>query len=150
MENKEQLDKEIKEIEQNSNLAEKFMQDFDDYFGTETSSRINAKVLESMFTNFVSLCYQHSDLYRFMLDKDIEIQHQLIPSLNKNQQELFECYDLLQTKFNNEYGLRAFIMGYVIANELNTENNSGKSIIQEYIQDIKSEKSDKENTNNLY
>ena len=149
MENKEQLDKEIQEIEPNSNLAEKFIQDFDDYFGTATSKRINVKVLESMFTNFVSLCYQHSDLYRFMLEKDIEIQHQLIPTLNKEQQELFECYALLQTKFNNEYGLRAFIMGYVIANELNMENNTGKSRIEEYVQSIKSEKSDKDNTKNL-
>ena len=136
MSDKEKLKEEINVVKNNSNTAEDTAQAFDDFYDLLASKRVNLKVLDCLFTNFVSLWYQHTKTYKFLNNKAYEIDAKLKPTLDNTQKELFEQYETVQNEFLNDYGLQAFVTGVLLADEIKDEmkqfsndNNELKDLI---------------------
>ena len=78
-----------------------------------------------------------------MLDEIVKVENQLISSFNKEQEELFEIYNYLQSKLVDDSSLQAFIYSYCFTKALIDESNSysnSNKIIQEQVQKLKENK----------
>ena len=134
-------------IKKNQTTAEETIKTFEDFYNIIISNRVNLTVLETLFDNFASLTYKHTKSHQIISDKESEITDKLLPTLNKEQQKLFEKYDILQGEELQDYGLQCFIIGAILTSEMTDEvkefyndSNNLKKLVK-YLEQIKKDPS---------
>ena len=97
--------------------------EFEDFYETIVSKRVNLSVLECLFDNFASLTYKHTESHKYISEKEEKIVSVLIKDLNEKQKKLFEQYEELITASLQDYGLQQFITGMILADTISSERS---------------------------
>ena len=144
MKNKEELEQEIKNLEESTDRVQEYIQEFQKSFNKiENSNKLDTKVLEKLFFEFMEQTYKTTYISQFLLDEIVKVEKQLKSSFNKEQEELFAIYDYLQNKLIDDSSLQTFIYSHCFTKALIEESNSYSNFnnqIQQQIQKLKGNK----------
>ena len=141
MESKDKFKEMLDKIKDDERLVETYMETFDEFFEKTKKNDPNTNVLECLFTNFVSLAYEPTQTGLFLSSKLTEAENKLKETFTEEQQRLFEIYNYIENEYSNDYGLKAFIYGYLLSDALRKEftDLGGQKNIDEIIKRIKNE-----------
>lgn len=144
MKNKKEIEQEVKKIEESTDRVQEYIQEFQKSFNKiENSNKLDTKVLEKLFLEFMEQTYKTTNTYNFLIDEIVKVEKKLLSSFNKEQEELFEIYSYLQSELFNDSSLQAFIYSYCLTKALIEESNSYSKTnnqIQQQIQKLKDNK----------
>ena len=124
---KSSIEKELEQLKNSTNSVKEFRQEFNKCFAKMTTERVDTKILERIFYDFIVQEYKPTTIYKFLMDNIANMNSEILDKLNDEGKQLFEIYDFLQDEFSNDFGLQSFIYGYSLANALNSESNNYKS-----------------------
>ena len=124
MKNKEELKELLKKVRYDEKLVEKYIDTFNEFFEVEQKHESNVNVLESIFTNFISLAYKVTNTHLFLSDQLCNAENELKATFTDEQQKLFEVYDYIQTEYSSDYALKAFIYAFCLGREIEKEGNN--------------------------
>ena len=141
MENIEQLKEILDKVKDDEKLVETYFETFNEFFEKTKKEDANINVLECMFTNFVSLAYEPTKTGLFLSSKLTETENKLKETFTEEQHRLFDIYNYVENEYSNDYGLKAFIYGYLLSDALRKEftDLGSQKNIDEIIKKIKNE-----------
>ncbi len=132
MKSKEELKKLLNKAKDDEKLVEKYITTFNNYFQKEQEKDPNINILESIFTNFISLAYKVTNTHLFLSNELVEAENGLKETFTEEQKRIFEIYDYIQTEYSTDYALKGFVYAYCLGKELNKEVenfiNKGKQL----------------------
>lgn len=134
MEIKEEIKNQAKEIMESTSRVQEHIEAFDTFFEAEVAKRTNKKVLESLFNDFIDIAYKHTTLYKFMMDKMVNIDTDFRPTLTNKQKELFDAYEYLTDTITDDFGLQSFVYGFALGQQLQIDSNNA---MNEILSDLK-------------
>lgn len=143
MNNKSDLEKDFEDLKMSTDTVKEHMKAFDLFFKKETADRINTNILDTIYYDFIDLAYKSTTVYKFILDKIIEVEDELLPTFNAKQKKLFKYYDYLEDKLADDFGLQSFIYGYTLGSELQKESSDyqkNNENLKQILENIKSTK----------
>lgn len=143
MNNKSDLEKDFENLKKSTDTVKEHVKAFDLFFKKETADRINTNILDTIYYDFIDLAYKSTTVYKFILDKIIEVEDELLPTFNTKQKKLFKYYDYLEDKLADDFGLQSFIYGYTLGIELQRESfdyQDQNEKLKQIIESIKSQK----------
>lgn len=136
MKNKEEIEQEIKNLEESKDRVKEYIKEFQEAFNKiENSSQVDTQVLKNVFFEYIEQTYKTTNTSHFLLEEIVKVENQLISSFDKEQEELFEIYNYLQSKLVDDSSLQAFIYSYcftkTLIEEANNYSNSNNQIQQQ-------------------
>ena len=144
MKNKEEIEQEIKNLEESKDRVKEYIKEFQEAFNKiENSSQVDTQVLKNVFFEYIEQTYKTTNTSHFLLEEIVKVENQLISSFDKEQEELFEIYNYLQSKLVDDSSLQAFIYSYCFTKALIEESNSyinSNKMVQEQVQKLKENK----------
>ena len=121
---KSSIEKELEQLKNSTNSVKEFRQEFNKCFAKMTAERVDTKILERIFYDFIVQEYKPTTIYKFLMNNIANMNSEILNKLDDEGKQLFEIYDFLQDEFSNDFGLQSFIYGYSFANALNSESNN--------------------------
>lgn len=106
---KEELEIQVNEVKKSTSRIKEHIDVFDTFFKSEVSKRASTKALEELYYEFIDLAYKHTTLYKFILEKMVDIENSIRQTLTPKQKEAFEAYEYLTNEFSDDFGLQSFI-----------------------------------------
>lgn len=106
---KEELEIQVNEVKKSTSRIKEHIDAFDTFFKSEVSKRAGTKALEELYYEFIDLAYKHTTLYKFILEKMVDIENSIRQTLTPKQKEAFEAYEYLTNEFSDDFGLQSFI-----------------------------------------
>ena len=104
----------------------KIIEHFNKIFKTKINKNISTnrmQLLKVIFEGLEDKLYSQDKNYKELKKRYFEISNKLEEALSTNQKELFEkCWELTN-EMNSTLEFQLFAFGYLIANELNEEND---------------------------
>ena len=144
MRSKDELKQEVENIEKSKDIVKEYIQDFQEKFKRiDNSNQVDTKVLENVFYEYIEQTYKTTKISQYLLNEIVKVENQLISSFDKEQEELFEIYNYLQSKLVDDSSLQAFIYSYCFTKELIEEANNysnSNNQIQQQIQKLNGNK----------
>lgn len=136
MRSKDELKQEVENIEKSKDIVKEYIQDFQEKFKRiDNSNQVDTKVLENVFYEYIEQTYKTTKISQYLLNEIVKVENQLISSFDKEQEELFEIYNYLQSKLVDDSSLQAFIYSYcftkTLIEEANNYSNSNNQIQQQ-------------------
>ena len=109
-------------------MENEYLKHFDEIFKTNTSGRLklNMPMLRIIKENFAEDLYRTSKVYETKRREKIEIANQLEKSFTKEQSQLFEKYNELESEKSDELDEQLFMFGYIVGSELSKEIEENK------------------------
>ena len=144
MKNKEEIEQEIKNLEESKDRVKEYIKEFQEAFNKiENSSQVDTQVLKNVFFEYIEQTYKTTNTSHFLLEEIVKVEKQLLSSFNREQEELFEIYSYIQSKLVDDSSLQAFIYSYcftqALIEEANNYSNSNNQI-QQQVQKLKDNK----------
>ena len=111
MEDMDGLEKEI----------DKFIQKFEEDLELSVENKLNTKLLERLYNNYLEEHSKPSEKYYYISREEASKEKELLKNLTKEQKLMLEKVLYLKEKIGEERELQSFIYGFCIGNRLKND-----------------------------
>ena len=101
---------------------------FEETFDVVKSSRVETKMLKSLFYDYIEQIYKPTTVYQFILDELNATYDELSKRLDDTGIELLKKYEYLQGEFLDDSSMQSFVYGYILASNLYDECKNNKIV----------------------